>query len=192
MSIIVTLHYFIMCNHLSGLSLYHVMACGLWNYPMGKEGPVSEESFKGEIWYQNFFAFVIIPIAVVESWWFEDGKCGWLLGPHIIRHSAMFYVSVVWLHPLLLLWKATEIVKHHLNFSHHSRYKLGEVLCRKNRRIPCKMMAIVKKKMKYAVTTVNIYSQYKTYITAFFLGGKGGGKLRPVSRVALILSQCLP
>jgi len=25
------------------------MACGLWNYPMGKEGPVSEESFKGEI-----------------------------------------------------------------------------------------------------------------------------------------------
>ena len=45
----------------------------------------------------------------------------------------MFYLSVVWLQPLLLLWKAIEIVKHHLNFSYHSGYKLSEVLCRKNR-----------------------------------------------------------
>lgn len=121
-----------MCKHLSGLSLYHVMECGVWHYPMGKEGPVYKESFKGEIRDQNFCAFVTILIAEVESWWYEDGKCGCLLGPHTIRHSAMFYVSVLLLQPLLLLWKAIETVKHHLNFSHHSRYKLSEVLCRKN------------------------------------------------------------
>jgi hypothetical protein len=99
----------------------------------------------------------------------------------------------------------------------YNSYKLGEVLCRKNRitsvctpnfqthaikysvyfmlfvyvvspsvqylscslRLPirCKVIVIVKK-MKYAVTTFNISSQYKTYFTAF---SEGGGKLWPVS-----------
>jgi hypothetical protein len=40
--------------------------------------------------------------------------------------------------------------------------------------IPCKVVVVVGK-MKYAVTTVNIYSKYKTYFSVF--SGGGGGEV---------------
>ena len=119
-----------MCKHCDGLSLHHVMECGVWCYPMGNGGLLIKKVVRRDT-RPKLLCFCNHPHSL--SWWYEGGKCGSLLGPHIIRHSAMFYPSVVWLQPLFLLWKATEIVKHHINFNHHSWYNLSEVLCRKNR-----------------------------------------------------------